>query len=65
VHDPFAELTGLTKAPPKTSPPLKKQTGSSAGPAPAQPAPAQPAPSATPALSGTILLLSVLLFSER
>lgn len=39
VHDPFAELTGLTKAPLKVSPPLKMRPATStAAPAAATPA---------------------------
>ena len=70
VHDPFAELTGITRAQPKQSPPLKKLGGSSssrpgtaaAPPAPEPPKQAQPAPSpaapaapsASPAASGSL-----------
>lgn len=39
LHDPFAELTGLKPAPPKTSPPLKKKPASSSTPAPQGTAP--------------------------
>ncbi len=58
MHDPFAELTGLSRAPPKASPPLRNRgaAGSTAAArsSSAAPQPAAAAAALPPAASGTM-----------